>query len=167
MRSFIVIATLAMTVGCVPFPHRGFRTPIIYGTSQGENQPVLSRFRAIAEPEGDSCDGAHTIEASTDSSGFFLICPDPDFQLFSAIVLAHREFTWNVCVFHDDRWQLVHSGRQYTLVDVGPRGFIELTCSIDGDGPACRETEHPSYLVSPLPQATIERYQCKGVRPAA
>jgi hypothetical protein len=136
---------------------------LFYGTAPGDSQPEFTRLRAIAEPEGDSCDGEHTIEASVDSTGFFLVCPDPDFK-FLVATMAHREFTWNVCVLRDDEWQLVDTGRQYTLADTGPRLFIELACSLDGDGLTCQETENTS---SPLPEATIEGYQCKGVTPAA
>ncbi len=148
-------------------PHKAFRTPYIFGEIDGSADSLAqARVRAIAAPEGDSCDGRHMIEGKINDDGFFLVCPDPDFQLLMR-VMAHTVFEWNACIFHEGQWQLVHQGEQYTLVDSGPRAFVELTCSVDGPAISCSEEVHHAYAGSPISWETIEPFGCKWVAPSS
>jgi hypothetical protein len=105
---------------------------------------------------------AATASTRSDSNGALLICPDRETHYLAPIVLAHREFTWSVCVFHDDRWRIVHRGAQYTLVATGPTSSVELQCSIDEEGPTCSPPERPNVL----PLAAIVGGRCDGLEPA-
>lgn len=148
-------------------PHKAFRTPYIFGEIDSNAETLAAtRVRAIAAPEGQSCHGRHMIEGEINDDGFFLVCPDPDFQLFIS-VMAHMVFEWNACIYHEDQWHLVHQGQQYTLVDSGPRAFVELTCSVEGSNISCSEEVHPAYTGSPIPWETIEPFGCKWVEPSS
>ena len=156
-----------LLAACVPFPHKAFRTPFVYGKLDADAETIANaRVRAISFPESESCSGRHMIEGTVKDDGFFLVCPDPDFQMFIA-VMVHTAFEWNVCIYHDDQWQLVHQGQQYTLVDTGPRTFVELPCSVEGADLSCNEVVHPAYAGSPIPWETIEPFGCKWVEPSS
>jgi hypothetical protein len=105
------------------------------------------------------------IEGKINDDGFFLVCPDPDYQIF-ATIMAHTDFEWNACIFHENRWHLIHQGHQYTLADTGPRAFVELTCSLVGSDVSCSEEVHPAYAGSPISWETIEPFGCKWVEPS-
>jgi hypothetical protein len=141
------------------------RTPLIYGEVQGQAQLAPStRLRVVALPDSSPCEGNHSVEATTDAKGAFLLCPDPDFQ-WLVRVMAHRTFDWNVCILRDNVWTLVHTGSEYTLADTGPRGFVELNCVIENGGGTCDESLGDE--LTPALPSLLEQHPCERVSPTA
>lgn len=166
-RSSLILALVVLLEACVPLPHKAFRTPFVFGEINADTETIATmRVRAISFPEGNSCDGRHMIEGTVKDDGFFLVCPDPDFQMFM-FVMAHTVFVWNVCIYHEDQWQFVHQGQQYTLVDAGPRAFVELSCSVEGPSVTCGEEVHPAYAEPPISWETIDQFSCKWIEPSS
>ena len=127
-----VFVSMLLT-GCIVFPHRSHLTPRILGELAGRAD-VRVRVSASKEPQ---CRDAKR-ETSTNTQGRFVLAPLREWNSL-VVVMAHRYFPWHLCVFEEGSWRVLHSARDYTLVDTGPAWTLYLRCAEDGAQPACRE----------------------------
>jgi hypothetical protein len=159
---FAMLGLLAVAAAsCLPIPHRVFRTPIVYGQLRWAARPLSTvRVKAVAEPKSQ-CIGDHEIEGITDQAGNFVLCPLPGLRLVMSLGPADGWFHWDVCVETRGQWHLIHSGKQFTLVDAGPRLISQIDCDLQRSD-LCESQDDADITPARLRQV-LAKTTCKGM----
>lgn len=132
----LVAISLLIVAGCIVFPHRANLTPMIFGELNGRPE---ARVRVSASEAG-KCQGT-SREVTTNEHGRFVLAPLREWKAF-VVVMAHKHFHWNLCVYEAGQWRPWHSAQDYTLVDTGPSWTLVLRCSPGSEEAACEEEPH-------------------------
>lgn len=143
IRPTVVLLSLVLTA-CVPFPHRSNLTPGVAGsvTSHGVPMPSAS-LRLVASSIAGPCEGA-TRDFKTTNEGLFYAPPIRQFNFFT-VVMAHKFFPWALCIRQEDRWEVLHHERTYT-VDAGLVWLEEISCN---EGASWRCERKPNWEPTP------------------
>lgn len=134
-----------MLNGCIPWPHMSNTTPEVKGVIFDSGKPVSGiKVRLVAREEGsDECEG-RKLEVISDSNGFV---DESQIRHFNPVLMmmAHSFFEWSICAEIDENWVLLHSGKDYSLVDTGPISNISFKCDDIFTDPVCSIKESYDY----------------------
>jgi hypothetical protein len=137
---------VSLLTGCIVFPHRTHLTPMILGELPDRPE---ARVR-VSVSDARTCQGT-TREVTTNEHGRFVLAPLREWNAF-VVVMAHKYFHWDLCVYEAGQWRAWHSAQDYTLVDTGPVWTLVLRCSSGSEETPCKEEPYYETLRKPEEQ---------------
>jgi len=139
MSSAAVVSLALVLTACVPIPHRSNLTPSVAGSVTSHGVPVPSAsLRLVAAGNASPCDGM-TRDFKTTDEGLFYAPPIRQFN-FVMVPMAHRFFPWALCLKREDRWEVLHQDRTWTI-DAGLVWLEEISCD-EGTGWQCESKQN-------------------------
>lgn len=126
MTSATVVSLMLVLTACVPIPHRSNLTPSVAGSVTSHGVPIPSAtLRLVATGNVSPCEGT-TRDFKTTDEGLFYAPPIRQFNFFM-VPMAHQFFPWALCLRREDRWEVLHQDRRWT-VDAGLVWLEEISC---------------------------------------